>query len=76
VNKEALERFYTSIQDVESLGSGELIDFFIYYLTVEAGEDAVSAREVDSCFLACDLVPPLSTNSRLWEGAHATPQID
>jgi hypothetical protein len=71
---EGVLRFFRSIQNAEKLSSGETIDLFAYYLTIEAGEPAVTARAINSCFRACDLTPPLRTPAHLSEGLKSRPQ--
>jgi hypothetical protein len=61
-------RFYNSIQNAESLSDQERISLFAYYLTVELGEPSVSAKAIDSCFVACDLPVPSRTAPFLSEG--------
>jgi len=71
---DAVNRFYNSIESASSQTQVALIELFVYFLTVELGRDAVSAKEVDSCFSDCDLTPPRATAARLAEGFKAKPQ--
>lgn len=61
-------RFYGSIDGAARLCEKELVGLFVYFLTVEAGEDSVSAKAVDDCFTSCDLKPPARTARYLSEG--------
>ena len=65
---EGASRFYNSIDDAASLGDKDIVGLFVYYLTMEAGEDSASAKMVDGCFIACDLTPPGRTAVYLSEG--------
>ncbi len=71
---EGAKRFFNSIDDAENLSPGGLIDLFVYYLTVEAGEPAVTARGINDCFHACDLSAPARTRAHLSEGLKSEPQ--
>ena len=71
---EGVLRFFNSIKDADKLGDGDLIDLFAYFLTVEMGEPAFSARIINDCFAACDLTPPARTRAHLSEGLKTTPQ--
>jgi hypothetical protein len=61
-------RFYSSVDGAAKLGDKELVGLFVYFLTVEAGEESASTRSVDACFVACDLKPPARTAAYLSEG--------
>jgi hypothetical protein len=61
-------RFYGTIDDAAGLAEKELVGLFVYFLMVEAGEESVSAKAVDDCFVACDLKPPARTAAHLSEG--------
>jgi hypothetical protein len=67
-------RFFRAIEGVERLKDGELIDLFVYYLTVEKGDDVATPRSVDQCFRGCDLSPPARTRAHLSEGLKSAPQ--
>jgi len=71
---EGAKRFFNSIDDAENLSPGGLIDLFVYYLTVEAGEPAVTARGINDCFHACDLSAPARTCAHFSEGLKSEPQ--
>lgn len=61
-------RFYATIENPKQCSFKELIDFFIYYLTVELQEPSATKKSVDACFVACDLTPPTRTAVILSEG--------
>jgi hypothetical protein len=67
-------RFFNSINDAANLKDADLIDLFVYYLTVEAGKNAATATAVVECFRACDLTPPTSTSVYLSRGLKSAPQ--
>lgn len=45
-----LEAFLKRIPDLPEKKPSELIDYFLYYLTVILGQDASTAKEIDTCF--------------------------
>lgn len=67
-------RFYNSVDGASELAPRDLVELFVYYLTVEAGESAASAKAVDACFEVCDLPPPKRTAAHLSEGVTSKPQ--
>src|ERR1043165_9409260 len=71
---EGVRRFFNSIKDADKLGAGDLIDLFVYFLTIEMDEPAVTARAVNECFTSCDLTPPARTRAHLSEGVKSKPQ--
>jgi hypothetical protein len=66
--------FFNLIGDASRLSETDLIDCFVYYLTVEAKRDAANATNVADCFKACDLTPPARTAPYLSEGLKSKPQ--
>jgi hypothetical protein len=66
-------RFYNSIENVETLRQRDLIDLFTYYLTVEAGETVATATKINKCFSDCDLPLPVRTSTHLSEGTRSRP---
>lgn len=72
--REGVSRFINSIEGVSALKDSELIDLFVYYLTVEIENDAATATSVTECFKACDLTPPARIAPYLSEGLKARPQ--
>ncbi|KNX40599.1 hypothetical protein ROTO_28400 [Roseovarius tolerans] len=71
---DTVNRFYNSIENASGQSQGSLIELFVYFLTVEIGQDSATAKEVDQCFTDCDLTPPKATASRLSEGLKTKPQ--
>jgi len=67
----AVNRFYNSIEDAESQSQSALVELFVYFLTVELGQDAAAAKQVADSFAACDLVVPGNVGARLSEGVKA-----
>lgn len=70
---DAVNRFYNSIEDAASQSQSALVELFVYYLTVEAGQDSATPREVSDCFASCDLVVPKNVGARLSEGLKTKP---
>ena len=70
---DAVNRFYNSIENAGSQSQSALVELFVYFLTVEAGKDAASPKQVTDCFTACDLVVPKSVSARLSEGLKGKP---
>ena len=46
---------YNSIEGAAKLPDRDLVELFVYYLTVELGLDGCSALDVSGCFTDCDL---------------------
>ncbi|PBB39577.1 MULTISPECIES: hypothetical protein [unclassified Mesorhizobium] len=61
-------RFYEAIEDRASLTDSELVSYFLYFLTVEQGDTAASAKAINECFAVCDLRVPGRTAAYLSEG--------
>lgn len=68
-----VNRFYDSIEDAKNQSQSALIEFFVYYLTVEAGHASATPKQVVDCFIACDLVAPKSVGARLSGGLKTRP---
>ena len=68
-----VNRFYNSIEDANGLNQSNLIELFVYFLTVEIGQDLATSKQVNDCFEACDLVVPKNVASRLSEGLKTSP---
>lgn len=66
-------RFINSIDGAADLNATNLIDWFVYYLTVEGTEDVATAATIDRCFRDCDLAPPRNTAASLSKGLKGTP---
>lgn len=71
---EGASRFFNAIQDAAKRSDAELIDLFVYYLTVEADNAAASASGIEDCFRACHLTPPARIRAHLSEGLRSKPQ--
>ena len=64
-----VDRFYNSIEDANTKAQRELIELFVYYLTVEVGQETATPKQVADCFVECDLTVPANVGARLNEGA-------
>lgn len=69
----AVNRFYNSIESAHSLSQSALVELFVYFLTVECGQDSATPKQVAECFTACDLVVPGNVSARLSEGVKSRP---
>jgi hypothetical protein len=69
----AVNRFYNSIENAASQSQSALVELFVYFLTVELGQDAAFPKQVVECFSACDLVVPGNVAARLSEGLKGKP---
>lgn len=70
---DAVNHFYNSIEDAESQSQSALVELFVYFLTVELGQEAATPKQVSECFCACDLVVPKGVAARLSEGLKTKP---
>lgn len=70
---DAVNRFYNSIEGAASQSQASLVELFVYFLTVELGQEAAIPKQVADCFEACDLVIPANVSARLSEGLKAKP---
>lgn len=71
---EGASRFFNAIEGAAKRSDAELIDLFVYFLTVESGNVAASASNVEDCFRACHLTPPARIRAHLSEGLRSKPQ--
>lgn len=69
----SINRFYNTIENASNLNQRALVELFVYFLTVELGEDAVTQKQVSECFSECDLAIPKGVASRLSEGVNSKP---
>ena len=60
-----IDAFLRRVPDSGNRSKGELIDQFVYYLTVEKGEPSVSASQVNACFRAASICPHSNTGQYL-----------
>ena len=70
---DAINRFYNSIEDAAAQSQSVLVEFFVYFLTVELGQDAATPKQISECFGACDLAIPKGVAARLSEGLKKRP---
>lgn len=68
-----VNRFYNSIENAFSQSQSTLIELFVYFLTVESGQEAATPKQVAECFIACDLTVPGNIAARLAEGLKIKP---
>ena len=70
---DAINRFYSSIEDASNQSQSAFVELFVYYLTVEVGQNSATPKQVSDCFVACDLVAPKGVAARLSEGLKTRP---
>ena len=70
---DAVNRFYNSIKNAAYESQTSLVELFVYYLTVETGQDTATPKKVTDCFVSCDLAPPKNVAARLSEGLKTKP---
>src|SRR5262245_8271020 len=68
-----VNRFYNSIEEAASQSQNALIELFVYYLTVELGQETATPKQVADCFADWDLVIPGNVGARLREGLKTKP---
>ena len=68
-----VDRFYNSIENAADQSQSALVELFVYFLTVEAGQESATAKQVNDCFIACDLATPKNVSARLSEGLKTKP---
>jgi len=66
-----LETFALSIPDLATRSAAELIDFFVYYLTVMEGSPAARATEVTTCFSELRIAPYSNVSAYLNNNSNA-----
>lgn len=69
----AVNRFYNSIENAAGQSQSALVELFVYFLTVELGQDSGTPKQVADCFADCDLVVPKNVGARLSEGLKGKP---
>lgn len=67
------DRFYNSIEGADKQSQAALVELFVYFLTVELGQENATAKQVADCFSSCDLATPANVSARLSEGVKAKP---
>lgn len=60
-----LDAFFRSIPNSDQLLDRQLIELFGYFLQVEMGQLGFQPRQIDECFVACDLPAPTWTRTHL-----------
>lgn len=70
----AVNRFYNSIEDPTGQSQGAIVELFVYFLTVELGQESATPKQVADCFAACDLAVPGNVAARLSEGLKVRPR--
>lgn len=68
-----VNRFYSSIENASRQSQSALVELFVYFLTVESGQESATPKQVSECFSACDLVIPGNVGARLSEGLRSRP---
>jgi hypothetical protein len=71
---DAVNRFYNSIENASGQTQATLVGLFVYFLTVDLGQEVATAKQVADCFAACDLTIPANVSARLSDGVKARPQ--
>lgn len=66
-------RFYSRAQSKLRIDS-ELPEYFVYYLTVECGEEVASTKAIENCYLTSDLAVPSWLPSLLSKGLTSKPK--
>ncbi len=69
----AVNRFYNSIENAPGQSQSALVELFVYFLTVESGQESATPKQIAACFAACDLVVPGNVGARLSEGLKSKP---
>jgi hypothetical protein len=70
---DAVNRFYNSIERAAGLSQSALAELFVYFLTVELGQDSATPKQVTDCFAACDLAKPANVGVPLSAGLKTKP---
>ena len=70
---DAVNRFYNSIENPASLSQAALAELFVYFLTVDLGQESATPKEVADCFTACDLSRPANVGVPLSAGLKTKP---
>lgn len=66
------KRFYEVVRQ-HAPNTGELIDLFVYHLTVEQDAPAATVKMIQSCYEECDLAMPSSVAVQLSKGLTSKP---
>jgi hypothetical protein len=65
--------FYNSIPNANDLSQKELVDYFIYFLTVDLAETVATVSSIRNCFSYCDILPPTHLATQLSKGLKTSP---
>lgn len=68
-----VNQFLSSVSDAASLKYSDLVDLFVYYLTVRKNAPAATVTQVGECFRACDLALPPRLAPYLSDGLKSNP---
>ncbi|MGT2503897.1 TIR domain-containing protein [Bradyrhizobium guangxiense] len=68
-----VNQFLNSVSDAASLKYSDLVDLFVYYLTVKRNAPAATVTQVGECFRACDLALPSRLAPYLSDGLKSNP---
>ena len=70
---DAVNRFFDSLDPQAGASQSALIGLFVYFLTIELGQECATPRQVSECFVACDLATPKNIAARFYEGTRTKP---
>lgn len=70
---DVINRFYNSVEGAAEQSQSALVELFVYFLTVESGQEAATPKQIAGCFVACDLIVPGNVSARLSEGLKSKP---
>ena len=71
---DAINQFYDSIESVKNITQKDLVCFFVYFLTVECGQNSVKPKDISQCFSDCHLEPSKRIAAYLSEGYKSKPR--
>lgn len=71
---EKAPEFLSRVKDADKLTDKGLVDFFVYFLTVEEKQTSANVTAIANCFVECDLTPPARIAPYLSEGLTSKPQ--
>lgn len=70
---EAVNHFYSTVENAAGQSQAVLVELFVYFLTVEMGQESATAAQIADCFVRCDLKAPKGIAARLSEGLSSKP---
>lgn len=68
------KKFFSTIDNPGDKSLNDIVEIFVYYLNVHLEKPTITPREVNECFLDCDLTPPKNTSATLSRGVNSKPQ--